>query len=127
MAISILLIDDDNDDCELFGEALQEVNPELQLKCISDGCEAIAFLETCTELPRLIFLDINMPRMDGWECLAALKGRPDFGGIPIFMYSTSSLPEDKEKALALGALDLINKPNDYNVLKQVIRQAIDRM
>lgn len=128
MAGSILLIDDDNDDCELFGEALQEVNADILLKCISDGCEAISYLEgSSTELPKLIFLDINMPRMDGWECLAALKAREEFKEIPIYMYSTSTLPEDRQKAMARGALDLINKPNDYSVLKQVIRQAIEKI
>jgi CheY-like chemotaxis protein len=127
MAISILLIDDDDDDCELFGEALQEISPESEFSCISDGCEVIRFLEASHELPQLIFLDINMPRMDGWECLNLLKGHPAFQQIPVFMYSTSSLREDRAKALSLGALELINKPNDYNVLKQVILQAIDRI
>jgi CheY-like chemotaxis protein len=127
MTTSILLIDDDDDDCELFGEALQEVSPETEFSCISDGCEVIRFLEASTELPRLIFLDINMPRMDGWECLAVLKNHAAFAQIPVFMYSTSSLREDREKARALGALELINKPNDYNVLKQVILKAIQRI
>lgn len=124
MARSILLIDDDNDDSELFYEALEELDPSVKFMRTADGCEALELLGGQEEHPDVIFLDINMPRMDGWECLLELKNREDYKSIPVIMYSTSSHQKEKDRAIELGAARFISKPDSYAQLIQVLQTAI---
>lgn len=123
MIKKILLIDDDTDDLEMFSEALSEVDPSV--KCIQaiDCFIALELLEKKAE-PDLIFLDINMPRMNGWECLSKLKNTEEYKNIPVIMYSTSSHQKEKETASELGASDFISKPHNYIDLKNMIRNVI---
>jgi CheY-like chemotaxis protein len=71
----VLLIDDDRDDFEIFSEALRKFDPEVKCEHSIDGEAAIGLLNSMTYLPDYIFLDINMPRMDGKECLSKIKKR----------------------------------------------------
>ena len=115
----VLLVDDDNDDSELFGEALLENNPEIAFHCAVNGLEAFNVLDTI-ERPDVIFLDINMPIMNGWECLAKLKTTDEFKDIPVIMYSTSSHQKDIDLAAETGAASFLSKPHDYKALKLVL-------
>ncbi len=117
----ILLIDDDMDDAGLFREALEEVNPAIGFQYYFDGNDALqALSDKRISYPDLIFLDINMPSLSGWECLDGLKTQSDLADIPVVMYTTSSNPKEKEKAEAMGAAGFITKPHDYRSLKGVI-------
>lgn len=120
MIKSIFLIDDDTDDAELFEETLQEINPDISFKRAKDGCHAIEILEEKDYIPDLIFLDINMPRMDGWECLGKLKSKENHKDIPVIMYTTSSHQRDKEIAVKLGAINFISKPTNLKELKTIL-------
>lgn len=115
----LLLIDDDEDDKLLFCEALGEVAPQISCLTALNGREAVAQLTDLEiELPDLIFLDVNMPIMDGWQCLALLKANPNCQNIPVIMYSTSSYPEDRVKAKRGGALLFFTKPSSFTELKK---------
>jgi CheY-like chemotaxis protein len=121
-----LLIDDDADDSELFREALEEMDRSTSLHCAENGEEALKLLKRI-ELPGIIFLDINMPRMNGWECLKKLKSSPEYKNIPVIMYSTSSHQREVDIATDLGALSFFTKPHSYSELKNMIKGVIDKM
>jgi len=99
----LLLIDDDNDDREIFYDAVKDCDPEIELFFAKDGVEAIELLIEMLVLPDVIFLDYNMPRMNGLECLKKIKTNIDTKNIPIIMYTTTGDPENKKLLLQLGA------------------------
>jgi PleD family two-component response regulator len=121
-----LLIDDDADDSELFREALQEADATMCLHCAENGEEALKLLEAI-EKPVIIFLDINMPRMNGWECLKRLKNSTKYKDIPVIMYSTSSHQREIDIAIDLGALSFFTKPHSYRELKIMLNGVIEKM
>lgn len=119
------LIDDDRDDRELFAEALAAVDPNAVCVQAGDGEEALSKLDRmATDAPDIIFLDINLPAMTGWQCLDKLKASETSKDIPVIMYSTSSHLRDKNIARDMGALCLITKPNDYKEIKTVLSTVI---
>lgn len=118
---TILLVDDDADDTDLFREALGEINEAITCYNAIDGQEALnKLLDRQITQPDIIFLDINMPGMNGWQCLTYLKGHERFRQIPVIMYSTSSAKRDRDIANDLGALGFLTKPSDYKELKKAL-------
>lgn len=116
-----LLADDDNDDAELFAEALEDVAPDMLFKRVENGQLALDFLsDPSNPSPCLLFLDLNMPEMSGWQCLSLLKSSDTYRHIPVIMYTTSAYSRDREIAEDLGAAGLITKPNNFNTLKQIM-------
>jgi CheY-like chemotaxis protein len=116
-----LLIDDDTDDRELFSEALAAVDPIIVCDHATDGAEALdRLLNKEISAPDIIFLDINMPIMDGWQFLSRLKSEADFRHIPVIVYSTSSNLKDKHIADAMGALCFITKPHAFRMLQNLL-------
>lgn len=125
MAKKFFLIDDDSDDRELFSEALSAVDPSVVCLQAGDGEEALNKLDgMATDVPDIIFLDINLPAMTGWQCLDRLKTGEKSKKIPVIMYSTSSHLRDKNIARDMGALCLISKPSDYKEIKSVLASVI---
>ncbi|MBT1695419.1 response regulator [Fulvivirgaceae bacterium PWU4] len=117
----ILLADDDSDDAEIFQEALQYACPSALFMRFEDGKQLLQHLETnLSSLPDLIFLDLNMPEMNGWQCLAALKTNHKLKSIPVIIYTTSSNPRDKEIAIDLNAHGLIVKPSNQKALERIL-------
>ena len=120
--VTFLLADDDADDKTLFCEALSEIDPAIVCHTASDGKEALAILsEKQIKKPNIIFLDINMPVMDGWQCLGKIKQDNYNKDIPVIMYSTSSYQRDIELALEGGAFCFFTKPSDYRELRNILR------
>ncbi|WP_456312359.1 response regulator [Pseudomonas shirazensis] len=117
----ILLADDDTDDTEMFCEALADVNKDIICYCAENGNKALQILDKLEVKPKLIFLDLNMPLMDGWQCLKILKKDANYQDIPVIMISTSSHKNDMEKASDLGAICYFVKPNSYEDLKYVLQ------
>ncbi|HMV11109.1 MAG TPA: response regulator [Cyclobacteriaceae bacterium] len=106
------VIDDDLDDQEIFTIAVEKVDPDIQCTFANDGVHALERLRTDSALePECIFLDVNMPRMNGIECLEVLRTFDRLQHVPIYMCSTSSDPKIIEKIKALGARDFIVKPS----------------
>lgn len=120
MKTSFLLVDDDSDDAGLFCEAIKEVDPTAVCHLASHGEEALEILARI-ETPDIIFLDINMPRMNGWECLAELKTNDAYRDIPVIMYSTSSYQREIDIASEAGALCFYTKPDNYKELKKMLK------
>ena len=126
MVKRILLIDDDSDERLLFSEAIHEIAPEITCMTESDGRKALALFEKQEfEVPDVIFLDINMPTLDGWHCLTKLKSADASREVPVIMYSTSSRPGDVDKAKEYGALGLYTKAGDFKEMKKSLRRILN--
>lgn len=116
-----LIADDDIDDVELFKETLNEINPSIQLYTAYDGQEALSILRSGEfSLPDIIFLDLNMPRMGGKECLKELKSDSQLRHIPVIMYTTSSQSKDIEETMMKGAVCFITKPANMKDLRNIL-------
>ncbi len=119
-----MIIDDDADDRFFFKHALTKI-PNTPHFVEANGCEeAIGLLSTAEQLPHFIFLDINMPRLDGRECLNQLKRDAKLKHIPVIMYSTSLSDEGFIEFKKLGASTYLKKPTDMNKLPEQILEAI---
>ena len=88
--MNILYADDDADDREIFCEAIKEINPAIKVVLGKDGEETLKILSVQKELPQVIFLDINMPKMDGKQTFLAIKQDRELQNIPVTIFSTSS-------------------------------------
>lgn len=117
---TILIVDDDVEDQELLKEAIKEVDESVKCLSAKNGEEALEMLHTFLhKLPQLIFLDLNMPRMNGKILLSKLKQLDALKEIPIIIYTTSKSQTDIEDAKKLGALQFITKPNSFEEIVQV--------
>ena len=114
----ILLIDDDKDDAEIFSDALDEMAIPAEVVHFLDGKQALQKLnEKELPPPDIIFLDINMPQISGWECLRAIKDVAHLGKIPVVMYSTSDFAREGVVPNDIGAAAFLTKPSDFGELK----------
>lgn len=128
MVRKLLIIDDDNDDREFFCEAIEAIDEQIVCYAEINGRKALENLDSeKIENPDVIFLDVNMPLMDGWECLRRLKSKESYKSIPVIMYSTTSNTEDLEKAHLMGAISFLVKPSDIKSLKKSLEVAIDHL
>ena len=115
------IVDDDEDDRFLFREALREVAPEIGCREANNGRIAIERLSAENDrLPTVIFLDINMPVMNGWECMERLKADKHLARVPVIIYSTSSMSHDIQRGLSMGAMFFCIKLDDYEKLKTLL-------
>lgn len=126
MAISILLADDDDDDCFIFQEVLNEIGCNAQLFTVNDGMELMRYLQV-NHLPEVLFLDLNMPKKNGFECLTEIKSKPDLQTLPVIIFSTSFDDETIAHLYQNGATYFIQKPSDFKELKQVISTALEQI
>jgi len=115
-----LLIDDDTDDRELFSEALATIDPVIICDQATDGAEALTRLRNAAIEPDIIFLDINMPVMNGWQFLSKLKNEDNYKHIPVIIYSTSANVKDRRIADEMGALCFITKPHAFRILQSLL-------
>jgi len=116
-----LVVDDDTDDTFLFKEVLSEVDASIQLQIANNGEEALSKLRTAgAPLPNLIFLDLNMPRMNGMQCLYEIKQDEALRHIPVLIYTTSSHSKDIEQTMLLGAACFITKQADFYSFKNLL-------
>lgn len=123
----ILIVDDDEDDRDIFCDAVKEIDPTLECIKARDGQDALEVLTKMTDLPGYIFLDLNMPKLNGVQCLAQLKRNETTKNIPVFIYSTSQRREDAEETLRLGAEKFISKPALYTEIRDTIASALGRL
>jgi CheY-like chemotaxis protein len=117
---TVLMIDDDIDDQEIFREVLHEIDPLIICLQPSNAKIALSRLLEDNQRPDFIFLDINMPIMNGFEFLEELMMHERLNSIPVVMYTTSTHKAQQEKAKMLGASDFITKPSDLNLLKATL-------
>lgn len=118
---NILLIDDDTDDQEIFISAVGEASTEVSCDVLSNATIALEKLKAKQLEPDIIFLDLNMPIMNGEQFLKIIKTEKELRDIPIIIYSTSSNPDTIRRTKNEGIMDFLVKPDDYNVLVKILR------
>lgn len=118
---NILSAEDDSDFTLIFEEALNELDIDSKLTVAKNGEELMDTLEeTVPPSPSVIFLDLNMPKKDGIECLSEIRSSSKLKNIPVVIFSTSTNPKNIEKTYELGANFYLCKPNKFENLKQAI-------
>ncbi len=126
-AIDVLLVDDDPGDTLMIREAFADNKVRNELACVTDGVQAMEYLRRAGEYadaprPDLILLDLNLPRKDGREVLAEIKGDPALATIPVVVLTTAHAEEDVLRSYQLHANAYVTKPVDFQRFIQVVRQ-----
>jgi len=122
----IYLADDDADDRDMFADAMIEIHTDVILKQAEDGIYLLDSLVTLSnaELPEFIFLDINMPRKSGFECLEEIRKHENLKELNVIMFSTSNDPATIQKAFQMGATFYAVKPTSYTKLKSLLEEIL---
>lgn len=125
--IRVALAEDDAEDREFFQEVLEQLPVNVALTLYNNGLELVNGLASGVEkMPDIVFLDLNMPIMNGIQALEEIRKKDEFKRIPIIaIYSTSTSPKDQIDTFNLGADAYISKPNDYKVLKSVLQKVLE--
>src|SRR3954471_22769919 len=116
----ILLIDDDEDELEIFSEALEEI--KMPMSCIQSRSAMAAMSLLDYLVPDCIFLDLNMPGMNGLVCLEEIKKIKSLSDVPVILYSNWITEETSKKAIGAGAAGCIKKPNEISSLAETLEQ-----
>ncbi len=123
--LNILLADDDIDDCIFFKEAVEELLIPTSFRIVHEGEQLMQLLTNeAAELPDVLFLDLNMPRKNGFECLAEIKGNKKLSQLPVIIFSTSLEQEVVNQLYKNGAQYFIRKPAEFSQFKKIIQQTI---
>jgi CheY-like chemotaxis protein len=123
--VRLLLADDDKDDCQFFSEALEELSVSAHLTIVNDGEQLMRLLADKTDqLPHALFLDLNLPRKNGLECLSEIKLNKKLKQLFIIIFSTSSEQDIVNKLYRNGAQYYIRKPAEFSQLKKLLQQAV---
>ena len=127
MGICIMIVDDDPDDIDIFIDAAHEVEPTVVCARAQNGLEALNLIYTKNIKPDFIFVDLNMPKMNGKQFIEEIRKKPDFNDTKIIVYSTSKLDDDDERgAILLGANEFITKPTSLDDLCNNIARIISK-
>ena len=123
--IHIILADDDEDDRLLFTDAFKELKINTKVNTFNDGVELMDYLNSPNAvLPNVLFLDLNMPKKNGIECLHEIKKDNRLSDIAIAIFSTSSSEDHIEETFVQGANIYIKKPSDFTTLKKVLAEVV---
>jgi CheY-like chemotaxis protein len=126
----ILVADDDENDLKMTLAALTRVgtDPEVEVHTVHDGAEALdylhgegAFKDRPAGNPQVLLLDLNMPRIDGWEVLRQVKSEANLKTIPVVVFTSSSRDHDVEQCYGLGVNAYVVKPIDFQEFTEVVR------
>jgi CheY-like chemotaxis protein len=122
---NLLLADDDIDDCIFFEDALKELPISATLSTVNDGIQLMNYLLAKPgNLPDVLFLDLNMPRKNGIECLTEIKLIDKLKNLPVIIFSTSLNMEVVDLFYQKGAHYYIRKPGEYEKLRKIILEAV---
>lgn len=123
--LKIVLADDDDSDRANFIDAFEELKIKSNVHTFKDGVELMEYIQNDNfSIPDIIFLDLNMPRKNGLQCLKEIRENPKLKEIIVAIYSTSSSGKDIEATYINGANVYIKKPNDFTTLKQVLDKVV---
>ena len=126
--IVFLLVDDDKDDTDLFYDTVKSINPEISCYNVENGHKALEFFsQENSILPNVIFLDINMPVMNGFECLSHIRTIEKLKDIPVIIYSTASGQNNVERAHELGAQCFYVKPHEFDKISDFFKFVIENV
>jgi len=120
----IFLVDDDEDDQLMFKEVIESIDPSLHCETATNGKIALDKLKVSAYIPDIIFLDLNMPVMNGLEFLIQIKKEKALSKIPVCIFTTSNIIRDKELTKESGAKFFLTKPNDFHVLRKQLLQIL---
>jgi CheY-like chemotaxis protein len=120
----ILLVDDDADDQLLFLDAIHAIDQSLECDVANNGLEAISQLSEMPSSPGVIFLDLNMPKMNGYECLEKIKSSTTFSQIPVIIFTTTTNPKEAERTRNMGASRFLTKTSDFKKLKSQLNEIL---
>jgi len=120
----ILLADDDTDDCMLFGDAINELQVTARFAAVHNGELLMELLNTSETLPDILFMDLNMPRKNGFECLSEIRQNSKWNQLPVVIMSTSFEENTIARLYQNGAQHYIRKPHEFSKLKEVIQRAL---
>jgi CheY-like chemotaxis protein len=120
----LMVVDDDKDDRYFFGSAVRKHHKSYECREATEGADALDQLRRAETLPDFIFLDLNMPLMDGKTCLKELKKDRKLKDIPVMVYSTSDHHKDIQETMILGAVHYLVKLHDIYMLPEAIMEAI---
>ncbi|MGZ4035344.1 MAG: response regulator [Bacteroidia bacterium] len=123
--LRILLADDDKDDRFFFNKALSSLSVETELLVVENGEKLMSYLaEHIAKLPDVLFLDINMPKKNGSECLLEIKSNANMRGLPVIMYSTSLHGDVADVLYENGAHYYVQK-TDFTELPEILNKALE--
>ncbi len=122
---TVFLADDDEDDRLFFSMAVEGIGDNINLKTFNDGEQLMNYLNVDAEIPDILFLDINMPRLSGLECLEKIRNSNKWKDMPVAMYSTSGSEIDIERSKELGAQVYIMKPFKLKILIEIIEWVLN--
>lgn len=120
----IFLVDDDVDDLEIFCNALDGIGLDAVCFTATNGQEALQKLTSGEVKPDIIFLDLNMPLMNGKQFLTQIKQKPGLDKIPVVILSTSSDPESVVEAKRLGASHFLTKPDKFSMWEKILTDVL---
>jgi DNA-binding response OmpR family regulator len=123
MSNTIILIDDDPDDLEIYRLLLGFIDPNIVTRGFLNPMEALKYLETLRQLPHLVILDFNMPQMNGLQFLKLVRGNLALAGLQVTVVTTACNPRDVEELLLLGA-DCHVKPSALSDFQALIERLI---
>jgi CheY-like chemotaxis protein len=123
----LLHVEDDDIAASMLQTAIEQIGVPIRTYRVADGDEALAFLFQTGKYinapqPDLVLLDLGLPRRSGVEVLAEIRRAPDLQSLPVVIFSSSSLPADRRKCLAMGALDFITKPPSVQGMTEAIQR-----
>ena len=122
-----LLIDDDQDDQEIFMIALNDSGRRVNCDAADSALSGLLKLDSNPSgVPDYIFLDLNMPGMNGKQCLVEIKNRPFLKDVPVIIFSTSSRPQDIRETQQMGASAFITKPSSISSLTNILSEFFDK-
>ena len=125
MRWNILLADDDLDDCIFFLDALEDIDVSANLITVNDGIQLMQLLtNTDQPLPHVLFLDLNMPRKNGFDCLSEIKTHHQLKELPVIIFSTSLDADVVNQVIQSGATLYVRKPAEFSNLKKVIQKSL---
>lgn len=121
---NLVIADDDRDDQVLLREAIEEFSPDININAVFDGVQLLHHLRTSSVLPDLVLLDMNMPNMNGLECITEIRADERLNGVPVVFLSTSSDLTDILKGYECGANLFFSKPNSFTGIRLLMQSLL---
>jgi DNA-binding response OmpR family regulator len=122
--IRMLLVEDDSDDVQLLQEAMRENNVDFEMKVIMEGDKVMPYLNTAENLPDIIVMDFNLPKIHGKEVLVSIRATAAFSSIPLIVLTTSASPHDIQFAQQNGADKFITKPSTIHGFNSAVQTIV---
>lgn len=121
----ILIVDDDQDDQYFLRKVISEKIPQAIVESLYDGTEALRYLDSCTALPNLIFLDLNMMKLSGRETMKVIRQNSYLSNVPVVVLTTSRNENERNEMLELGAKAFYSKPDHAGDLVRIVEEVRD--